>query len=302
MLEELARQRIVGGELLQHVLVGRRRAARGLAPDRQAELAEQDLADLLRAAEVERLAGDVVGLLLERGHALGELLALRREQRRVDQDAGALDPAEHARGRHLDAPVDVGQARLGLDLRPSAWCTCSAMSASSHEYSAARETSTCANGIWLAPLPQTSFVGERGAAEVAKGQALERVRLVRLPDVALEHRVVDVAAHVDAERGEDVAVVLGVVADLGRRRVLEPRPQARDDGLDRELVGRAGVAVRDRDVARLARRDREREADQAGADRVERIGLDVERGERRQPRCGGSRRRARRASSPSRSS
>ena len=111
VLEQLARQRVVGGELLQHVLVGRRRAARGLAADRQAELAEQDLADLLRAAEVERLAGDVVGLLLERGHALGELLALRREQRRVDQDAGALDPAEHGRGRHLDAPVDVDAGR-----------------------------------------------------------------------------------------------------------------------------------------------------------------------------------------------
>ena len=124
------------------------------------------------------------------------------------------------------------------------------------------------------------LVGQRGAAEMAVGEALERVRLVRFPDVALEHRVVRVAAHVDAEGGEDVAVVLGVVADFRRGRVLEPGLQAGHDRLERELVGDAGVAVRDRDVARLARRDREREADQAGADRVERIGLDVERGER----------------------
>ena len=118
VLEQLAGQRVVGGELLQHVLVGRRRAARGLPADRQAELAEQDLADLLRAAEVERLAGDVEGLLLERGHALGELLALRREQGRVDQHAGALDPrrapprsASRSGGRRRRGPASASMPR-----------------------------------------------------------------------------------------------------------------------------------------------------------------------------------------------
>jgi hypothetical protein len=156
VLEQLARQRVVGGELLQHVLVGRRRAARGLAADRQAELAEQDLADLLRAAEVERLARELVGLLLERRHALGELVALRVSNAlSISTPVRSIRPriSEH---RHLDAPVDVGDAGLGIDQRREARCTSSARSLSSHAYSAARPISTCDSGIWFAPLPQTS--------------------------------------------------------------------------------------------------------------------------------------------------
>ena len=118
VLEQPGRQRIVGGELLQLGLVGRRRAGRRAPADRQAELAEQDLADLLRRAEVERLAGELVGLRFERQHALGELAALRRQQLGVDQHAGALDARQQAGDRHLDAPVDVAQLVVGLDARP----------------------------------------------------------------------------------------------------------------------------------------------------------------------------------------
>ena len=77
MLEQDFRQRIVGGELLQHVLVGRRLPGRRLLHHRQLHLVEQDLAQLLRRPEVERLAGELIRLLLEREHALAELAALR---------------------------------------------------------------------------------------------------------------------------------------------------------------------------------------------------------------------------------
>jgi hypothetical protein len=103
---------------------------------------------------------------------------------------------------------------------------------------------------------------------VAEGEAFQRVRLVRLEHVALEHGVVAPALHLDAEAGEDVARRLDVLRDLDLLRVLEPRLEARERGLERHLVGRAGVVVAQRQVGRLAGCVGEREADQVGADRI----------------------------------
>ena len=117
VLEQDLRQRIVGGELGQHVLVGRRLSGRGLAQRRQLHLVEQDLAQLLRRGEVERLPGELIRLLLEREHLLAELAALRGEQRRVDHHAVALHPEQDLAHRHLDRRVDVLELRLGRDAR-----------------------------------------------------------------------------------------------------------------------------------------------------------------------------------------
>ena len=114
VLEQLGRQRVVGGQLLQHVFVGGRRAARRLLEHRQPQLAEQDLADLLRAAEVERLPGQRMRLAFERDHALGQLLALTREQRGVDQHAVALDARQHARRSAARCPGRPCAGRLRL--------------------------------------------------------------------------------------------------------------------------------------------------------------------------------------------
>ena len=45
-------------------------------------------------------------------------------------------------------------------------------------------------------------------------------------------------------------VVLDVLADLRAARILEPRPQARDDLVEGQLVGRAGIVVAQRHVGR----------------------------------------------------
>ena len=47
-------------------------------------------------------AGELVRLLLERVHALAQLAALRGEQRRVDEHAGALHAEQHVAHRQLD--------------------------------------------------------------------------------------------------------------------------------------------------------------------------------------------------------
>ncbi len=88
------------------------------------------------------------------------------------------------------------------------------------------------------------------------------------------------AAELDAVVREHVRVVLQVMADF-RRRALEPRLEPREHALAVQLIRRAGVAVREREVGGLARRDRERDADELGFHVVEAGGLGVERDERR---------------------
>ena len=78
---------------------------------------EQDLAELLRRAEVERLAGELVGLLLEREHALAELAALLREHAGVDQHAVALHAEQDLAHRHLDLAIDAVELRVRGDAR-----------------------------------------------------------------------------------------------------------------------------------------------------------------------------------------
>ena len=71
ILENHARQRIAVGQLLQHVLGGGGRAARGLAQHRQLQPLEQHLLQLLGRIEIERRSGFAMRLGLD--------LASRRE-------------------------------------------------------------------------------------------------------------------------------------------------------------------------------------------------------------------------------
>ena len=126
------------------------------------------------------------------------------------------------------------------------------------------------------------LVAQALAAEVALGQAFQAVQLVRLEHVALQQRVVAPAAHRDAVVGEHVGVVLDVLADLaGCRRpraTASARPAPRRAAAARARRGSCAPAARRRPRPGS---HRERDADDARAHRVERIGLGVERGQRR---------------------
>jgi hypothetical protein len=117
VLEQHLGQRMVRRELLQHLLVGGGLPGRGLPRDRELHALEQDLAELLGRAQVERAAGELVGLLLEREHALAERPALAAQQIRVDQHAVALHPEQDLAHRHLELAVDARELRVGRDLR-----------------------------------------------------------------------------------------------------------------------------------------------------------------------------------------
>ena len=112
MFEQHLRQRIIFRELLQHFFIGGRRAARRLLHDRQLQLLEEDLADLLRRTEIEFAAREFVSLRLQVDETLRDLVALRVEPRAIDQHAVALHLAQHARGRHFDVAIHAQQAFL----------------------------------------------------------------------------------------------------------------------------------------------------------------------------------------------
>jgi hypothetical protein len=76
VFEQQLGQRIIERQLGQHFFVGRRAAGGGFFLDRQAELGEQDVAELLRRGQVEGLAGQVMGLRFEGHDLLAHLVAL----------------------------------------------------------------------------------------------------------------------------------------------------------------------------------------------------------------------------------
>ena len=101
--EDHARQLVPGQrQLLEHLDPGGEGAGLGLAAlAAEVQLVEQDLAQLLGRAQVEAAAGELVGLGLEAGHALGELGRELAQAVRVDLDAVAF----HLGHDRHDGPV-----------------------------------------------------------------------------------------------------------------------------------------------------------------------------------------------------
>ena len=200
MLEQDLRQRIVGRELLQHFLVGRRLSGRGLLHHRQVHPLEQDFAQLLRRAEVERLPGELVRLLLQRHHPLAQFAALLREQLRVDQDAVALHAEQHFAHRHLDLRVDVVELRVRGNRRMER-----AMQAQRDVGVLGRVFGRAVDGHLLegdalGALAGHVVVADRLDVQVTPREVVHVVRLVRFEHVGLEQRVVRDAAQREARR------------------------------------------------------------------------------------------------------
>ena len=112
-LEQALDHRVGRPELLEDRRVGRVAGLRPLAL-RQVELEEQDLLELLRAAEVELVADAGVDLPLE-PLDLGPELDVERGQRvAVEGDPDGLHPGQHRDERQLDLaeqPVEASRAR-----------------------------------------------------------------------------------------------------------------------------------------------------------------------------------------------
>ena len=110
-------------QVLQHRGVGGLRAGGGGLARGQPHLAEQDLADLFRAAKVERVAGDAVCLQLELGHSHREIVGELAQTVRVNLDPRQFHLDQHRRHWPLKGLVDrqkmfAGQARPQVFIDP----------------------------------------------------------------------------------------------------------------------------------------------------------------------------------------
>ena len=99
-------------------------------------------------------------------------------------------------------------------------------------------------------------VGQRLAAQVPLGQRIDIVIAVRSSTYDSQLRVVRDAGKPDAAIGQRMHLVLHVVPELALMRAFEPRPKLFEHVVQRQLLGRARIAVRERDVAGLQCFDR----------------------------------------------
>ena len=250
MLQDLGRQREVLGQLLQHLLVGAGRAGGGLLDHRQAELDEEDLADLLRTAQVERLAGQLMGLAFELHDALAQFMALRRQRGRVDQHAIALDPVQRLAAGDLEF-VDEQQLRVA---------TAGAATSVVHVQRLVGVLAGVFGGAGDVDLVEPDLVRtlaaqvlvlDAGAAQVAFGQAGQPVRPVHLEHITLQHGVVPIPCTSMPWLANTWRSYLTCWPSLWLP-VLQPGLEPRQHLVARQLVRRAGVVVGQRHIRRLA--------------------------------------------------
>ena len=288
-LEHLCGQRMVGalGEVLEEPRARRPLPRRGLPGAGEAELPEQDVGELLRRADREDLARDLVHLGLDPRRGLGELARHAGQDVPVDRDPARLHPGEDRHERALQRLVDGGLAlgrEPGRQHAPEPGRDVDLLgrvfgrAVERHEVEAHR----------LATL--SGDLGERQAAmlEIGLGELLGAVR--REPGAADVERVGDEHRVVERRRLDPVPlqhhpIRLAVLDDLADARLLEERLQASERVRGRHLVGQeAGLEQRvaagpvgERQVGGTAGLERERDPHDPGPHRVDPVELEVDR-------------------------
>src|SRR6266851_3511665 len=113
VFDQLARQRMHGGELLECIRVGRKTALGTLeALRRKLELVEKYIAELDRRIEVELVPRQRVAFALEARELFAELGRNRSQRRRVDSDTERLHIGEHPRQGQLDFAVELVESQF----------------------------------------------------------------------------------------------------------------------------------------------------------------------------------------------
>ena len=116
MLQQERGERVLLGQLLEHVLRGAPIAAGSLLERRQLELLEEHLAELRARVDIERPAGQLVHVLLERRQPLGEIAGQLPQPPGVNLHPGALHPGQDRDQGPFHLLVQLPEP-LGLHLR-----------------------------------------------------------------------------------------------------------------------------------------------------------------------------------------
>ena len=215
-----------------------------------------------------------MGLRLDREHFLAQLAALRGQHRAVDQHAVALHPEQHLAHRHLDVAIHRGQ--LALQLRREKLVQLQRDVGILRRIPGRGVEIDLVETDLLGALADHVRIGNGLQPEMAHHHVLQVVRLVRLQHVGLQQRILGDARQRDAVVGEDVLVVFEVLTELFVLRAFQPVFQFLQRMFARQLVRRAGIAVRERQVGGLVRLDRKRDADQLRRHDVQAGGFGVD--------------------------
>ena len=145
-VEDRLDHRVDRPELLEHRGVGRVPRLR-LAPERQLELAEQHLAELLRRPDRELVSDRVVDRPLETSRSPSpNSRSSVAERLEIERDARRLHPREDRDQRELQLARRAGRGRRLRGRRSSGWRTAAAASASRPARVAASSSFGC--GSW----------------------------------------------------------------------------------------------------------------------------------------------------------
>ena len=281
-------QREIQRQLFQHLFVSGEAAAGGfLYPlGGDAQPAEQDFLQLLGRVEVERLAGQRVGLLLQAQHLATQLMALRRQDVAVDQHAVAFHLEQHFGHRQLDVAVHALQLaaeqrrKVPVQTQGDVGILGGIVGRNVHRHFVEADL--------LGSLAADVFIADRGFVQMAARQIIHIVAQVAFDHVRRQHGIVGHAAQGDAVIGQHVAVVLQVLPQLFLAGILQPRLEPRHGSVAIQLLRRIRATVRQRQVGGMAGLDGEAQADNARLHRVQAGGFGVQRhdvrcGQRLQP-------------------
>ncbi len=189
--------------------------------------------------------------------ALTELLALRRQQNRVNQHPRSFDALQNFGRGQLYAVVHIFQTRIALNLRPQGLVHMQRhVAVFAGVLSGFVDLHLCERNLVRAFAAQV-FVTQTLPAQVAHRQALQAVGFVGFQHITFQERVVRITGYVDACVLQHMGVVLDVLPELGCGRIFKPRLQLVQNQIHRQLVGAARIVVSQRNVGGLARCDAE---------------------------------------------
>ncbi len=238
------------GQLLQRRGLRAPGAAAGAPAARQLHLVEQDLAQHLRAAEVERAPGQLVDVGLGRGHALAEIGGEAAQLLLVHLDPGVLHVGQHGDQPALHPLVQRGGARVR---QPGAQRVAQAQDAVGRLPHMRRRPV----GRHLRQRqPGPAGAGHRverahGMAQVQPRQVLQRVAVgAGVLRVGQQHRVVHRRRAREPGAGQRAQPGLGIVHHRQHRRVRSSGVHRRRNLRHRELAGPAGPGPPDGRAAR----------------------------------------------------
>ena len=222
MLEQHFRQRKIGGELGQHVLVGRRQSRGGLAQRGKLHFLEQDLAELPRRRKIKGLARKLVRPLLQFPRLVAELATLRGEQRTVDHHSFALHAIQDLAHRNFNRGVDVVELRVRRDERMKMAMELQRDIGILGRIRGGLIQRDLVEVDLLRALARHFSVRERLDAEMPPREIVHVMRTVRFEHVRLEQRVVRDAGENEPVIGKHVLIVFEILAELSLCGVGEP--------------------------------------------------------------------------------